>query len=120
MQETEKMDLPFLGQKDPLEEGMATYLSILAWERKNPWWAAVHGVTKSQTWLTKHTLALVVQWLSFHASTEEGTGPICVWELRSPILRGAAKRKTLKFLKRHLNWLEIWHIIQYVKTRAFI
>ena len=38
------------GWEDPLEEGMATHSSILAW--KNPmdrgaWWATVHGVTKS-------------------------------------------------------------------------
>ena len=36
-----------LGWEDPLEEGMATYSSILAW--RNPtdggaWWATVHGV----------------------------------------------------------------------------
>ena len=40
-----------LGRKDPLEEEMATYSSILAWEI--PWTeepqATVHGVTKSQT-----------------------------------------------------------------------
>ena len=40
-----------LGGKDPLEEEMATYSSILAWEI--PWTeepqATVHGVTKSQT-----------------------------------------------------------------------
>ena len=31
MQETQ---VPPLGQEDPLEKGMATYSSILAWERK--------------------------------------------------------------------------------------
>ena len=41
-----------LGQEYPLEEGMATHSSILAWEI--PWTeepggaATVHGVTKSQ------------------------------------------------------------------------
>ena len=44
--------LQFLGQEDPLEEGMATHSSILAW--KNPmdrgaWWVTVHGVAKSRT-----------------------------------------------------------------------
>ena len=41
-----------LGQEDPLEEGMATYSSILAWRipiDKGAWQATVHGVTKSQT-----------------------------------------------------------------------
>ena len=37
--------------EDPLEEGMATYSSILAWripvDRRA--WQAVHGVAKSQT-----------------------------------------------------------------------
>ena len=39
-----------LGQEDPLEEGMATHFSILAWRMlidREAWW--VHGVTKSQT-----------------------------------------------------------------------
>ena len=36
-----------LGWEDPLEEGMATYSSILAWRilmDRGAWWAAVHGV----------------------------------------------------------------------------
>ena len=37
----------FLGQEDPLEKGMATHSSILAWEVS--WQATVHSVTKSQT-----------------------------------------------------------------------
>ena len=34
-----------LGQEDPLEKGMATYSSILAWEMPwtEAWWATVHG-----------------------------------------------------------------------------
>ena len=31
MQETQKTWVQYLGQEDPLEEGMATYSSILAW-----------------------------------------------------------------------------------------
>ena len=42
-----------LGWKDPLEEGMATYSSILAWRihpmDRGAWRAAVHGVVKSDT-----------------------------------------------------------------------
>ena len=36
-----------LGWKDPLEEGMATHSSILAWRipmDRGAWWAAVHWV----------------------------------------------------------------------------
>ena len=44
----------FLGWEDPLEEEMATHSSILAWRipmEKGAWWATVHGVTKSRSWL---------------------------------------------------------------------
>ena len=51
MQETQ---VPSLGRDDPLEKGMATHSSILAW--KIPWTeelrATVHGVAKSQTRLS--------------------------------------------------------------------
>ena len=49
MQET---PVPFLGGEDPLEEGMATHSSILAWRipmDRGAWQAIVHGVTKSWT-----------------------------------------------------------------------
>ena len=45
----------FLGWEEPLEEGMATYSSILAWRipmDREAWWAKVHGVTKSWTGLS--------------------------------------------------------------------
>ena len=35
MQETQEMWVLSLGQEDPLEEGMATHFSILAW--RMPW-----------------------------------------------------------------------------------
>ena len=41
-----------LGREDPLEEGMATHSSILAWRvpmDRGAWWATVHGVAKSWT-----------------------------------------------------------------------
>ena len=41
-----------LGWEDPLEEGMTTHSSILAWRipmDKGAWWATVHGDAKSQT-----------------------------------------------------------------------
>ena len=42
------MRVRFLGVEDPLEEGMATRSSILAWKSSGAWWAIVHRVTKSQ------------------------------------------------------------------------
>ena len=44
-----------LGWDDPLEKGMATHSSILAWRTpmdRGAWQAAIHGVTKSQTRLS--------------------------------------------------------------------
>ena len=44
-----------LGWEDPLVEGMAAHSSILAWRipmDRGAWWAAVPGVTKSQTRLS--------------------------------------------------------------------
>ena len=41
-----------LGWEDPLEEGMATHSSIIAWRipmDRGAWWATLHGVAKSQT-----------------------------------------------------------------------
>ena len=42
-------------REDPLEEGMATHSSILAWRvpwiNKGAWWVTVHRVTKSWTQL---------------------------------------------------------------------
>ena len=41
-----------LGWKDPLEKERAIRTSILAWRipmDRGAWWAAVHGVSKSQT-----------------------------------------------------------------------
>ena len=38
-----------LGWKDPVEEGMATHSSILAWRipmDRGAWWATVHGVAE--------------------------------------------------------------------------
>ena len=43
MQETEETHVPSLGQEDPLEEGMATHSSVLAW--KLPWTEEPGGQT---------------------------------------------------------------------------
>ena len=52
MQETQ---VRFLGQEEPLEEGIATHSSILAWRipmDRGAWQATVHGTAKSQTQLS--------------------------------------------------------------------
>ena len=44
-----------LGWEDPLEEGMVTQSSILAWRipmDRGAWWATVQEVAKSQTQLS--------------------------------------------------------------------
>ena len=55
-----------LGQGDPLEEGMATHSSILAWSvpmDREDWQATVHGVVKSWTRLgnsAHHSVYLLI------------------------------------------------------------
>ena len=52
---TQEARVPSLGQEDPLENGMATHSSILAWRipwTEEPGGATVHGVAKSQTGLS--------------------------------------------------------------------
>ena len=47
-----------LGWEDPLQEGMATHSSVLAWRiptDRGAWKAIVHGVTKSRTRLSDWT-----------------------------------------------------------------
>ena len=42
MRETEEMRIQSLGREDPLEEGLATHSSILAWEiprTEELWWS---------------------------------------------------------------------------------
>ena len=43
------------GWEDPLEKGMATHASILAWRipmDREAWWATIYEVTKIWTWLS--------------------------------------------------------------------
>ena len=42
MREMQEMQVQFLGQKDPLEEGMATHSSILVW--RIPWTEEPNGL----------------------------------------------------------------------------
>ena len=45
----------FLHWEDPLEEGVATHSTILAWRipmDRGAWWATVHGIPKKIIWPT--------------------------------------------------------------------
>ena len=58
MQETQEMQVRFLGGEAPLEEEMVAQSSILAWKNprtEEPGWTTAHGVTKSWTRLGTHT-----------------------------------------------------------------
>ena len=51
-----------LGGEDPLEKGIATHSSILAWRipmDRGAWQATVHGVAKSRTQLSNQAQAQV-------------------------------------------------------------
>ena len=47
----QEMRVPSLGRADPLEKGMTTHSSVLAWRTpwdRGAWWAAVLGAAESQ------------------------------------------------------------------------
>ena len=55
VQDLQETWVRFLGGEDPLQKGIATHSSILAWKipmDRLAWWAAVYGVTKSRTRLS--------------------------------------------------------------------
>ena len=55
MQEIQETRVIFLGREDPLEKGMATHPSILAWRipwTEEPGGLTEHGVAKSRTQLS--------------------------------------------------------------------
>ena len=50
VQETQEIQVWSLGQEDPLEEGMATHSSILAWRipmDRGAWRGSMHGAAES-------------------------------------------------------------------------
>ena len=52
---TQEIQVQLLGWEQPLEKGMATHSSILAWSilmDRGACWATVHGVTKAWTQLS--------------------------------------------------------------------
>ena len=55
MQETQEMWVQSLGWEDPLEKGMATHSSILAWEI--PWTEEPDGLQSMESQRVEHNLA---------------------------------------------------------------
>ena len=95
--EVQETQMWFLSWKDPLEEEMATRPSIFAWRipwteepgRLQPmwpqrvghnwaWWAVVHGVPKSQTWLSDFTFTFHFQALEKEMATHSG---VLAWRI---------------------------------------
>ena len=70
-----------LSWDDPLEEGMATHSSILAWRipiDRGAWQATVHGVAKRQTWL--RDLAQHPSVLDLERSSRRSRGAVATLE----------------------------------------
>ena len=73
-----------LGGEDLLKESMDTHFSILAWRipmDRGTWWAMVHRLTKSQTWLKPLSTHTVI-WkdIFFYMLHEGGNFKICyIW-----------------------------------------
>ena len=71
-QETQEMRVWSLGREDPLEKGMATHSSILAWGipmDRGAWQATAHSVEKSWMWLKQCMHTFVSMILSHQVST---------------------------------------------------
>ena len=68
-----------LGWEDPLEKGMKTHSNILAWRIPidwGAWWARVHKVAKSWTWLKQlstHTHTHIYITESLYCTSETNT-----------------------------------------------
>ena len=62
VQELQETQVQSLGQKDPLEEGMATHSCLENPMDRGAWQATIHGVSESRTQLKQ---------LSMHASCKE-------------------------------------------------
>jgi len=95
------------GQKDPLEEGMATHSSILAWRipmNRGAWRATVHRITKSRTRLKR---------LSMHART--------VWMNLNDIMLGEGKHDSACHIIYHyvsFNLHKLFRIGKSIGTKS--
>ena len=84
MQETR---LQFLDQEDPLEKGMATHFSILAWKipwTEEPGGLQSMGLQKKSNRTEQLTLSLPFPCLGLFPFTAEGLGSIPGWGTKMP------------------------------------
>ena len=81
----QEMWVQSLGQKDPLEKGMATHSSVLVWRipmDRGTWWATVHRVTTSRTGL-KQPSAHALNWMALLSDSTQGLGS-ALWACTGP------------------------------------
>ena len=86
-----------LGREDPLEEGMASHSSILAWRirmDRGAWWATVHGISKSQTQLKR---------LTTHSGEQARHSP-CSDETQIPVEGGGRNQQCAQMVGATLDW----------------
>ena len=83
----QEMQVRSLGREDPLEKGMATHSSILAW--RSPWteepgglWATLHGGSKNQILLSDWTTTVTSD-PTHHAATSTCHKTDAAWMYRT-------------------------------------
>ena len=78
MQETEEMQVPSLGQEDPLEEGMATHSSILAW--RIPRTEEPGGLPSVRSQRVEHDWSDLAHTHTLMKETSESAQPPTLWD----------------------------------------
>ena len=112
MQETQEMKDWSLGQEDPLEKGMATYSSILAW--RNPseepcrlQSMGLHRVRHDQMTQQQQTvLALLLMWHDFKLSVCSGYS--CLQSIPASISQDLAFLEVWWLCLNKIEWRWLW------------
>ena len=93
MQETQETQVSTLGQEDPLEEDMATHLSILIW--KIPWTEEPGRLQSRGSQGVRH------DWAHTHISYGEGLWEFCLPQKLAKWLAHNKLLKTNKYIKSY-------------------